>query len=150
MRKICLVGLMLSVFPLCAQAEDAYLREEINQIKEDIVVMQRQLYRDKNDTVAPQESVSNTQMRLGEYDEMIRNMNGKVENIEYRLNTLEKKLESIDKDIDLRFNQMKRQGNVPASNNKSSNVSTLSSAKAPAGVKPKDLYEQALNDLKAD
>lgn len=152
MRKIYLFGLMMSMLPLSANAEDTYLREEINQIKDDIIVIQRQLYREKNDTVAPQESVTNTQMRLGEYDEMLRNMNGKVENIEYRLNTLEKKIESLDKDIELRFNQMKRQGNIPTSTNKktSSSATTSSNAKAPAGVAPKDLYEQALTDLKND
>ena len=38
-------------------------------LKEDLVVVQRQLYRDKADSTAPQESVSNIQVRLGEYDQ---------------------------------------------------------------------------------
>jgi len=144
-------GLLFALPAFNASAEDYALRQEINQLKDDIVVLQRQLYREKNDTTAPQESVSNVQVRMGEYDQMIRDMNGKVENIEYRLSTLEKKMEMIDKDIELRFSQMKRQGGVaptPQANNSRPAVSSAPVAKAPEGVAPKDLYEQALNDLK--
>ncbi|MBO5038584.1 MAG: tol-pal system protein YbgF [Alphaproteobacteria bacterium] len=140
-------GFLLTVSAFSAKAD--YLQDEINQIKDDIVVIQRQLYREKNDTTAaPQESVSNVQVRLGEYDQMIRDMNGKVENIEYRLNTLEKKIEMIDKDIELRFTQMKRQAETPAPKTAKTTKPAATSTQVPAGVKPKDLYEQGLNDLK--
>lgn len=111
MKKFCFLALNAAVFfsSLPTRAADSYLQDEIDQIKSDIVVIQRQLYREKNDTTAPKESVSNFQVRLGEYDQMIRDMNGKVENVEYRLKTLEKKLETFDKDIDLRFEQIKKQ-----------------------------------------
>ena len=110
MKKFCFLALNAAVFfsSLPAKAADSYLQDEIDQIKSDIVVIQRQLYREKSDTTAPKESVSNFQVRLGEYDQMIRDMNGKVENVEYRLKTLEKKLETFDKDIDLRFEQIKK------------------------------------------
>lgn len=155
MKKISLLCLgMLFANPAIAAWEDANsMQDQINQIKDDIVVIQRQLYREKNDTTAPQESVSNVQVRLGEYDQLIRDINGKVENIEYRLNTLEKKVEMFDKDIDLRFSQMNRKnGNNTApvaSKSKPANNSAVK-IKAPDGVAPKDLYEQALNDLKSN
>lgn len=123
-----------------------YLKDEINQIKDDIIVLQRQMYREKADTEAPKESVSDFHVRFGEYDQMIRDMNGKVESIEYRLAALEKKMEVIDKDIELRFSQMKRQA-TPATNTKGKkNTST----KTVTPLAPKDLYEKALNDLKAN
>ena len=143
-------GLLLAS-PAFAQWEDtSSMQSEINRIKDDIVVIQRQLYREKNDTTAPAESVSNVQVRLGEYDQLIRDMNGKVENIEYRLNNLEKKMEMIDKDIELRFSQMSRQGgSAPSTNAKPANTAANKPLpKAPANVAPKDLYEQALTDLK--
>lgn len=146
------LGLLVSN-PAVALIQDRnFLQGQIDEIKEDIVVMQRQLYREKNDTSAPQESVSNVQMRLGEYDQMIRNMNGKIENVEYRLNTLEKKIEMIEKDMDLRISQMQRKaGNTAPKNVASDNQpqgSSNKNIKAPEGVSAKDLYEQALNDLK--
>lgn len=141
------LGLFLGFSAFSAQADEAFIRDEINQIKDDIVVLQRQIYRDKNDTSAPTESVSTFQIKLGEYDQMIRDMNGKVENIEFRLNSLEKKMEMIDKDIDLRFSQMKKQtSTAPVPTNKAKNNTT----KAPTGVSAKSLYESALTNLKAD
>ena len=150
MRKAYLFGVsMLLALPVSVQAEELSLQQEINQLKDDIVVIQRQLYRDKNDTTAPQESVSNVQMRLGEYDQIIRDMNGKVENIEYRLSTLEKKIEMIDKDVDLRFSQMQKKGGVATPVKSTPAISApKADIKAPANVSPKDLYEQALTDLK--
>jgi len=153
MKKVCFLyfGLLLTLPIFNAKADDSLLREEINQLKEDVISIQRQLYRESNDTTAPQESVSNVQVRLGEYDQLIRDINGKVENIEYRLNTLEKKMEMFDKDIELRFSQMKRQAgnNAPVTSSKPAKTSSVDTkAKAPANVSPKDLYEQALNDLK--
>lgn len=151
MRKAYLFscGMLLALPIFNAHADEISLQQEINQLKDDMVVIQRQLYRDKNDTTAPQESVSNVQMRLGEYDQMIRDMNGKVENIEYRLSTLEKKMEMIDKDVELRFSQMQKKGGVavPAKNTSLASASKAD-LKAPANVSPKDLYEQALTDLK--
>jgi tol-pal system protein YbgF len=137
------IGLMLS-FVSSAKAEDLYLREDINKLKEDLVMVQRQLYRDKTDATAPDASVSNIQVRLGEYDEFMRNINGKVENIEYRLSQIEKKLETFDKDIDLRFEQFKKQGVVTPMFTPNKPISK----EAPKGVSAKELYEQALNDLK--
>jgi len=155
MKKISLLflAILFSAPALAAQDETYSVQDQINQIKDDLVIMQRQLYRERTDTTAPQESVSNVQMRLGEYDQLIRDINGKVENIEYRLNTLEKKVEMFDKDIELRFSQMDRKGEkasapvAPKSKPANKNTTKL---KAPEGVAPKDLYEQALNDLKGN
>ena len=138
------LGVLIFGVPSISFANETYLQDEINQLKDDIVVIQRQLYRDKNDTTAPTESVSTFQMKLGEYDQMIRDMNGKVESFEYRINNIEKKLEMIDKDIELRFEQMKRNTDISAP------ISAQEKPKAPEGVKAKDLYENALNDLKAN
>ncbi len=144
MKKIFLFFSVLFAFN--AQADDVYLRDEINQIKDDIVVLQRQLYREKADVEAPKESVSDFHIRFGEYDQMIRDMNGKVESIEYRLAALEKKMDAIDKDIELRFSQMKRQTATAVNNKEKKKIP----AKAVSNLAPKDLYEKALNDLKAN
>lgn len=146
-------GVLCALPALAAKADDSYLRNEISQLKDDIVVLQRQMYREKAEADAPKESVSDFHVRFGEYDEMIREMNGKVENIEYRLNTLEKKMDMIDKDIELRFSQIKKHTEAapaPKTANSSKKKNNTAAAKAPAGVKPAELYEKALTDLKAN
>lgn len=157
MKKFCFLALNAAVFfsSLPAKATDSYLQDEIDQIKSDIVVIQRQLYREKSDTTAPKESVSNFQVRLGEYDQMIRDMNGKVENVEYRLKTLEKKLETFDKDIDLRFEQIKKQMTAVSVSRQGKNGQKAAAkplakpaVQTPKGIAPKNLYEAALTDLK--
>lgn len=147
MKKFYFLFLGFLVSPLfSAKAEDSFLREDVEKLKEDMVMVQRQLYRDKNDSTAPQESVSNIQVRLGEYDQLLRDMNGKVENIEYRLSVIEKKIETFDKDIDLRFEQMKKHGiSAPVNASLDSKPAQTS---LPKNIKAKDLYESALNDLK--
>lgn len=49
MKKFCFLALNAAVFfsSLPAKAADSYLQDEIDQIKSDIVVIQRQLYREK-------------------------------------------------------------------------------------------------------
>ncbi len=155
MKKIYLLGALCFCCSINAHAEEQYIQDQINQIKDDIVVIQRQLYRDKNDSTAPKESVSNFQIKLGEYDQMIRDMNGKVENIEFRLKNIEKKMETFDKDIDLRFEQFKKQvtaAPVPKVSNQKKAAKTATpktkDVKAAATVPAKELYENALTDLK--
>jgi len=155
MKKSCLfgLGLVFMANSAFAQANISYLQEQVDQLKEDMTMVQRQLYRERNDTTAPQESVSNVQVRLGEYDQLIRDINGKVENLEYRINALEKKMEVIEKDIDLRFSQMSKKvgtaAPAPVSRSQVNNkAKTMSAAELKTDVAPKKLYEQALADLK--
>ena len=68
MKKSCFPALIVAVFfsSFPAWADTSYFQDEINQMKSDIIVIQRQLYREKNDTTAPKESVSNFQISIGE------------------------------------------------------------------------------------
>lgn len=162
MKKFCMlsVGFLLAALPLCAQADDTFLQDDIAQIKEDLKVLQRQIYRDKNDTTVPQASVSNFQIRLGEYDQLIRDMNGKVENIEFQVKTLEKELKTLSQDIDLRFEQMDKkmalQPQAAKENSPKAQTKPVAAKKASGGetttsgnkLSSKELYESALADLK--
>ena len=147
-RNLFYLGLAFIGFASSVKAEDYMLREDVNKLKEDMIIVQRQLYREKNDNVAPVESTSNVQMRLGEYDQLIRDMNGKVENIEYRLGLLEKKIETFDKDIELRLEQFKRQSQNPDYVEANKTTPQAVKEKAPSGISAKELYEQALKDLR--
>ena len=142
-KNLIYLGIFLFSGLAKANTDDFMLREDIDKLKEDMLIVQRQLYRERNDTTAPVESTSNVQIRMGEYDQLIRDMNGKVENIEYRLGLLEKKIETFDKDIELRFEQFKRHTDDLKTVEKKEDKLTT-----PNNVNAKDLYEKALNDLK--
>lgn len=140
-NQLIYLGLFLAYVPLGANAEDFMLRQEVDKLKEDMVIVQRKLYHEKSDAAAPSSSMSNVQMRMGEYDELIRNINGKVENIEYRLNMIEKKLDGYDKDIELRFEQFKKHlTNGEEFNNKPIEKIV---EKAPTGTNATELYNNA-------
>ena len=145
-KNLIYFGLVLFSGLTTANADDFMLREDIDKLKEDMVIVQRQLYRERNDTTAPVESTSNVQIRMGEYDQLIRDMNGKVENIEYRLGLLEKKIETFDKDIELRLEQFKRQTEDLKTTERKEDTSKQ--LQTPSNINAKDLYEKALNDLK--
>ncbi len=153
MKKSFLLCSVFLLFPAYIAHADTYLNDELRQIKEDIVVLQRQLYRERADMDAPKESVSDFHVRFGEYDQLIRDMNGKVESIEYRLNTLEKKLDSINADIDLRFSQMQKHLETSPSldnNTKGKNKETSNHSKTSIKETPKELYDSAQKDLNAN
>ena len=143
---ICL-SVLLANFSFSASANDALLREDFNKLKEDVVVLQRKIYHDKNDTSTPEASVSHFQMRLGQYDELIRDINGKVENIEYRLGLLEKKIESFNTDIELRFEQFRNNISNNSAPNKTSPTKTaptpIAKVKPVEGTTPTELYNLA-------
>lgn len=167
MKKLFLfsTGILSVLFAFSARADDGFLQDEIEQIRNDLQILQRQVYREQSDLSAPKESVSNVQVRLGEYDQIIRDLTGKVENVEYRIKTLEQKVEAINKDIDLRFEQMGRKiaiqqdaaakkTSAPAAKKAAPKTTEKKKPAATANkennVSSKKLYETALADLKSE
>lgn len=96
--------LLPKVFILCSvffasisQAQDVIgIQEQIDTIKEDIIVLQRQVYRDNTNNMSASSSSE-------DYNQIVRSLNGKVDELEHKLKTLEEKIDTINKDIDVRF-----------------------------------------------
>ena len=79
-----------------AQAQDIIgIQEQIDSMKEEIVILQRKVYRDSTELANPLQSE--------DYNQIVRSLNGKVDELEYKLKSLEEKLDTINKDIDVRF-----------------------------------------------
>lgn len=99
-------GIVLVLF-LCSWSFSAYsqsvasLQKDIESLREDVLSLQRQSYRDNAEN--PQKS-SDVQVRLGQLEEQMRSLNGKVEELEYKIKTFDDKVAMINKDIDTRFN----------------------------------------------
>ena len=102
----------LSVF-LCSFGANAqqenYFQDELNAIRADLQILQRQVYRSssKNSDVAPVSmepaAISGDVKQLGEYDQIIRDLNGKVDEMEHKISLLEKRIETINADFETRF-----------------------------------------------
>jgi len=92
---------VLATFSTRAQDLTA-LQQEIETLKEDLIILNRKVYRDKTDAGV---SLSTSgAASLGEYDEIIRNLNGKIEEIEYKLKQTDERITALNKDMETRFN----------------------------------------------
>lgn len=101
MKKTLILLIVFLTYPVFAQ-EMIGMQEQIDQIKEELIILNRQLYRDRTDS-----AVSVTQNgtgNLGEYDEIIRSLNGKFEELDYKVKQLEERLNAMNTDIETRFN----------------------------------------------
>lgn len=79
------------------------IQEQIDAIKEEMMILQRKVYRDNTDSSVYESNPARAEVKIGEYDQVIRNLNGKVEELEFKVKTLEEKINTINKDIDIRF-----------------------------------------------
>ena len=91
-----------------AQAQEAEaqslgtLQREVEVLREDVEVLQRQMYRDKNDFGAPASS-GNVQQRLSQMEETVRQVSGRMDELEYQLKKIDERFDLMNKDIDVRF-----------------------------------------------
>lgn len=100
--KCLLLGTALCFYGSVAGAQSlSSLQSEISALREDVLSLQRQNYRENAEN--PQKS-SDVQVRLGQLEEQMRSLNGKVEELEYKIKTFDDKVAMINKDIDTRFN----------------------------------------------
>ena len=98
---------LLAIIALCVWETNvsaqslSSLQNDIASLREDVLSLQRQNYRENAEN--PQKS-SDVQVRLGQLEEQMRSLNGKVEELEYSIKTFNDKVSLINKDIDARFN----------------------------------------------
>jgi len=96
---------------LNANAQDAYMQGEIDNLREEVRILQRQIYRGvkSGEIKTPEQTseegaapVANVQA-MGEYDKIIRDLNGKIDEMEYKISQLEKRIETVNNDFDVRM-----------------------------------------------
>ena len=98
MKKSLLVFLTLGVLPVfqVQAASDNALQRQIDQIKEDLVVLQRKQAREGSADI----------VELSQMDETLRSTVGRMDMLEHQLKALEDKINMINKDIDVRLNMI--------------------------------------------
>ncbi len=115
-----LSGSLLLVAPAMANSDT---QKEIEDLREDLMVLQRQIYRGAGTSTGnssatsvskDQEAAGNVQIKIGEYDEVIRKVNGRMDTLEYQVKQLDSKLDKINRDMEIRFKILEGRP-VPAS-----------------------------------
>ena len=150
-------------------ASDASLERQIENLREDVQVLQRQAARVGNT------SGEDVVMQVSQMDESVRSLNGRLDMIEHNLKMLEDKLSNINKDIDLRLNMLEGKGMTTASSDLTTAPDTAKNAKkfeapvattAPAAIlggeiakgealpevntkSPDQIYQEGLDAIKA-
>lgn len=106
--SLLLGGLLLAV-PAMANSD---MQKEIDDLREDLMVLQRQIYRGVGNSTESSKSAAvtqdqaaagNVQVKIGEYDEVIRKVNGRMDTLEYQVKQLDSKLDKINRDMEIRF-----------------------------------------------
>lgn len=102
---IWLLALAGVLYAVPAQAQLGALEREIDALREDIQVLQRQAYRDKEKGIAPA-SAQDVAVKMGEFDETLRQAVGHMDELDYKFKKLNERIDVINKDIDIRLKML--------------------------------------------
>ena len=109
MKKFGLIMLIigLALVPCRAEAQTVYsLQTEIDEVRRDLEMMQRRSYNeDASLTMAPT-SAKEIVVQMGQMNENFRDVQGRMEELDYKIKKLNERIDLINKDIDVRFNAL--------------------------------------------
>ncbi len=94
------------IFSTAAEAQELIgIQEQIDALKEEMIILQRKVYRETTDApiAVSGAAAGQAQVQLSQYDEIIRTVNGKIDELEYKIKQLEEKITTINNDMDTRF-----------------------------------------------
>ena len=94
----------LAFTPVLKAQELIGIQDQIDALKEELIILNRKVYRDQADSAVS--ITSSGTANFGEYDEIIRSLNGKFEELEYKIKQLEERVTTMNKDIETRFNMI--------------------------------------------
>ena len=100
MKRILYCTIALSALLLPKFANAGTLEQEISNLREDVKVLQRQVYRENTKT-SPESS--EVQGKIGEYDEIIRKLSGRMDELEHQLKANDEKIERYNRDMEIRL-----------------------------------------------
>lgn len=102
MKKLVFILAILLSNNALAQFGNTSLQREIDILKEDVAVLQRQNYKNKNSENNGKDE-NNSVVAQGAYDENLRKVIGKVDELEYKIKALNSRIDMLNKDIDVRI-----------------------------------------------
>ena len=92
---------------MTARSQDRTVQDRLDRLERDLSMLQRQVYRSgPTPIVAPNSGAAvDTELRMGRLEEQMRELTGRVEDAVNGVEQLRRRLEQINSDIDVRFNQ---------------------------------------------
>lgn len=82
------------------------LEAEVEALREDVKVLQREAYRAKTDNALAPGSPADAALKIGDLDENMRQLNGKIDELDFKIKTLDERLTMINRDIDVRIKML--------------------------------------------
>lgn len=139
--RVLLLSLSIAAIAGNAQAQTA-LQREVDALREDVQVLQRQAYRDQSQGIKPA-SAAEVAVKMGEFDENLRTAIGKIDEIEYKIKTLNERIDLLNKDMDIRIKLL--EGKPISANSAEGTTVTMSKYKAPVATDaPKSLVGDSI------
>lgn len=131
-----------------ALAQTGTFEEELAQLREDVTFLQRQVYQNNNADVNSLTSSKNVSVQIGQFDELLRQVIGKTDELEFKIKKLNERLDVMNKDIEVRFKMLEGK---PVSSSGSLELPTKNKFAAPvAKDAPKSIVGDSIkgDDLK--
>jgi tol-pal system protein YbgF len=116
---VALIALASSTMVGTARADDLHSAlDRIDRLERDLILLQRQFYRNQVGTApsAPggEGAPLDAQIRMNQIDDQLRSLTGQLEEIEYNIDRLTKRLDKMQADNEVRFQQLEGHGQVAA------------------------------------
>ena len=104
MKISCFSGVLAGILLLAGTSQAADLENELRTLREDVMVLQRQVYRGtEKENKATSAENAGVQVKIGEYDEAIRKINGRLDELEYKVKQSNDKVDKLNRDIEIRM-----------------------------------------------
>jgi len=129
-------ALVVVLAPTSGFAQDAVTQERLDRLERDLNMLQRQVYRGAPVAMAPSgggagaTTAADVEIRMERLEAQMRDLTGKVEEINNGLQQLRQRVEQINSDFDVRFNEMA--GGGGAASGPASGRSGAAGASSPA------------------
>ena len=115
MKRILFYGISLSVLMMSGAVRAADWQSEVNKLREDVTILQRQVYRGiESNTKSDPERHPDVQVKISQYDEQIRKINGRLDELEHSIKQNNNKIDQINRDMQIRLKILEGR-QVPAS-----------------------------------
>ena len=86
------------------------IQEQIDALKDEMMILNRKVYRDNNDVQISSRPSASAEVEMTQYSEIIRSLNGKIDELEHKITQLESKINAVNNDMNVRFNLLEGKG----------------------------------------